>query len=421
MKSEIDLTITELGAQGDGIATTNDGPVYVPFALPGEIVRALPERSKDGRIFAQLTEIVSPSPARVMPECPHFTECGGCVLQHFASSDYTKWKCDLITTALARKGITGVNIGPMQISPPGSRRRARFSVLKRKGKVSLGFNAKRSRQIVDMQTCTVLRPRIVGVLPELKALLDATIANGDEIEVQVTDSDAGLDIWLIVDGALDLAKRERLVAFAEAQDIARISWGEPPELLAERRPPVIDYGGIKLAPPTGAFLQATVEGETSLITLICSWLRGSQAALDLYAGCGAFALSLGKHMKVHAVDIAGDHLDALDKARRFARNMREISVERRNLKRRPVLANEMKEFDALVFDPPRAGAKEQCEEIAASDLSRVVAVSCNPSTFARDAQILACAGFEMTELVPVDQFLWNPHVELAARFERRAF
>jgi 23S rRNA (uracil1939-C5)-methyltransferase len=418
MATDIEVTIASIGAQGDGIAESDAGPVYVPFALPGETVRATPEKSKDGRIFAELKSVLDPSPARIDPACPHFGKCGGCALQHFAAEDYARWKRDLITTALARKGLTDIPIADLRMSPPNSRRRASFAALKRKGKVSLGFNAKRSAQIVDMQVCNVLRPKIVEVLVDLKALLVAVMANGDRMDVQVTDSEAGLDIWLIAKGDLDLEKRETLVAFAEAQDVARMSWGEPPELVAERRPPVINYGGIKLSPPTGAFLQATAEGEAELISHVSRWLDGSQAALDLYAGCGAFALSLGRQMKVHAVDIAGDHLDALDRARRFAKGMREITLERRNLKRRPVLAQEMEKFDAVIFDPPRAGAKEQTEEIAVSHVSRVVAVSCNPSTFARDAQILHRAGFDIKELIPVDQFLWNPHVELAALFER---
>ncbi len=422
MTGEVEVTIDSLGAQGDGVGASASGTLYAPFTLPGEVVRVETETSKDGRIFGHLKEVVNPSAARIDPACRYFGECGGCALQHLDWVQYLSWKRDLILHALARKNITPGNILELQASPTASRRRAQFAARKRKGRVSLGFNARRSQRIVDLESCTVLRPAIVSMLAPMRSLLAGLMANGDSMDVQVTDSENGLDILLMGKGEPELSVREQLVEFAETLDVARITWGglagEPVELIAERRAPLISYGGVKLSPPAGAFLQATVEGEEILINLVTRWLEGCHAALDLFAGCGAFSLSLGRDMKVHAVDIAGDHLDALDHARRFAKNMREITVERRNLKRRPFLAQEMAKFDAVIFDPPRAGAREQALEIARSSVSRVVAVSCNPSTFARDAHILIEAGFNLIELVPVDQFLWNPHVELAASFVR---
>ncbi len=409
--TEREVTIAQLGTRGDGIA---DDGTYVPYALPGEHVRIAD--TDDRR--ASLKDVIMPADDRVSPPCPHFGSCGGCGLQHLDATAYRRWKHGLVETALARQGIDGVDIGPLQSSPPASRRRVRLAAWKRKGRVTLGFHISRSHRLVDLSTCLVLRPALVELLAPLHGLLGALLANGAGMDVHLTASDAGVDAWLLGSVALDLAARERLVEFAAEHDLARIAWGEPAEIVAERRAPVLQVDGIAVVPPPGAFLQATAEGEAALVACARDWLRDAAKVADLYAGCGAFALALARSASVHAVDIAGDHLDALDRARRHASDRRQIAVERRNLKRRPLLRGELAAFDAVLFDPPRAGAKEQCEEIAASSLDRVVAISCNPATFARDARILIDGGFRLREIVPVDQFPWTAHLELAARFEQ---
>ena len=413
MADPLTLNITRLGALGDGIAETQDGPVYIPFSLPGEQVQLRLEQDRP-----VIDRIVVASPDRVAPACPHFGICGGCTLQHLETASYRDWKRGLLQEALSRRGIEGVEIADIVAAPMNARRRARMAARKRKGRVSLGFNQRREHAIVDLKVCPVLRQDIVDLLPALRDLLAELMQNGQQWNIQITSSETGLDLWIIANGTPDLAARERSVDFAEQHDLARLSWGDSAEPITVRRRPAINYGKAAMQPPPGAFLQATLEGEIALISTISGWLDGARSCLDLYAGCGAFSLSLATAMKIHAVDIAGDHLDALDQARRRLNGLREITLERRNLKRRPLMAAEMKGFDALIFDPPRAGAREQAEQIAGSSVARVAAVSCNPATFARDARILIDGGFRLREVVPIDQFLWTAHLELAALFTR---
>jgi len=423
------LAVSRLGVQGDGIAETPEGPVYVDGALPGERVRARLGASRgDGRA-ARLLEVLSASPDRVTAPCPHAGECGGCRLQHLAPDAYRTWKRGLVIEALSRRGIVpepGV-VMPLVMVPRQSRRRVTLAARRLSGGVVMGFNARRSATIVDLGTCLVARPEIVALLAPLRRLLAEILAPGAGLDVAVTVLDDGIDIACYGAGAPDLATREMLAAFAGAHDLARLSWaagpGARPEPIAHRRNGVVAFNaggrGFAVAVPPGGFLQATAEGERLLQAVVGEAAGGLARVADLFAGAGTFAAPLlagGAH--VLAVDSVADGLAALDRGARRAGHGERLTTACRDLFDEPLPADDLRGFDAVVVDPPRAGAAAQTTAIAASGVPVVAAVSCNPATFARDARRLVDAGYRLERLVPVDQFLWTGHLELAAVFRR---
>ncbi len=410
-----EVEISALGARGDGIGDLDGRPVYVPYTLPGDRARIRIDGERQGAVQARLEALLAAGTDRVDAVCAHFGTCGGCLLQHVGAAAYRRWKTGLVADALARRGLGDVAVGGLVTTPPAGRRRARFAALRRAGGVVFGFNERRGRRIVDLGECHVLRPAIVDLLPPLRHLLGDLLPAGGAVDVQVTETDTGLDVWLCADRPLDLAALEALGAFAEARDLARLSWGAPsPEPVIVRRPPVVALSGVEVAIPPGAFLQASRAGETALCGLVGAALAAGRRVLDLFSGCGTFALAAPAAAWVTAVDADAGMVAALAAAARGRR----LAVECRDLRRRPSPAAELDGFDAVVFDPPRAGAREQAGAIARSRVPAVVAVSCNPATFARDARILRDGGYRLDKVTPVDQFLWSQHLELVAVFTR---
>jgi 23S rRNA (uracil1939-C5)-methyltransferase len=404
------VQIDRLGHRGDGIADTASGPIIVPGALPGEIVTIEREGEQ-----ARLLSVDTPSPRRVAPPCGLFGTCGGCAIQHLAAADYAEWKRGIAVTALAQAGIEA-EVAPLLPAQGEGRRRVVFHARRNGPEVAIGFMAARSHRLVEIEACPLLAPGLAGAASAAKALARA-LNTSKPLDIQATATTAGLDIDIRGHGEVGAGKRATLVALAGELDLARLSIHGV--ILVERRPPLVDMGGIAVQPPPGGFLQATQAGEEALAGLVVDALGKSRKAADLFAGIGPFALRIAGFASVHAVESSAAALAALDRSARFASGLRTVTTEARDLFRRPLLAQELDRFDAVVFDPPRTGAEAQVRQIAAtSTLARAVAVSCNPASFARDARILVDAGWRLGRVTPVDQFLYSSHVELVGLFDR---
>jgi len=415
------VTIDHIGAKGDGIVKAEDGVIYVPFAAPGDDVD-LKIQGRQGRI----KHIHTPSPDRTEPICGHFGRCGGCSLQHVTSDYYTVWKKKQITTALSHRGFEDVDVAEPYISPLGSRRRARFNVVGRGKNVAVvGFSERLSHNLIDVQECPVLAPEIADFIEPLRKFLGRQLDQREKMTVQVNLADNGLDVILEGRGDPDLNLRMDIAEFAQSQDLARICWFDMKlkktfhEILAERRQPFVTFSGRTVYLPPGAFLQATREAQDILTAKAIAALSEADKVVDIFCGCGTFAVSLAGKKSIHAVDGNQDMVEALTKSCNQMTDLRQFTTEVRDLFLRPLLPHELNEFDAAIIDPPRAGAREQVEEIAHSSLKKLVMISCNPATFARDARILVDAGFVMGIVHPVDQFLYSPHLEIISVFDRK--
>lgn len=406
----VQFQIERLGAQGDGVADTPGGPVFIPFTLPGERVTAAREKDR-----AELLAVLEASPARVEPACRHFTECGGCALQHLEMQVYLDWKREKIVQALASRGIDAP-VSATIACPPASRRRVVLSARRTEAGMMLGYNRAMSHRIIDIEECPISLPGIVASLGKLKALALLICNTKETFHLAVTLTASGLDV--AASGAGRLAEKARLAIsdFAIREGFARIS--SEGETLVEPKKPVVLFGEVAVTPPPGAFLQAVESAETEMALLVMDHLKRVRKALDLFAGAGAFALRLAARSEVHAVEGDQAALAALDRGFRFGEHLKRVTVEKRDLFRRPLTFKELNAYDGLVFDPPRAGAEDQCKQIARSEVPLVAAVSCNPATLARDLRILIDGGYALKTVTPVDQFLWSPHVEAVALLEK---
>lgn len=402
-----EVPIERLGHLGDGIAP---GPLYAARVLPGEVVtgRAEGDRLHDVRI-------VSPAPDRVAPPCAHYGACGGCALLHASDSFVAAWKVGVLRQALAAQGLAAPEIA-VATAPARSRRRAVLHGRRTKKGALVGFHGRGSGVLTAVPGCQVLRPELVALTPALEALVILGGSRKGLLDLAVTWTSAGADVAVRGGKPLDRALLVALAGWAETADAARLTWDD--EVIAERRPPWVAMGRAQVVPPPGAFLQAAAEGAAALVAAARAAVGEAARVVDVFAGCGTFALPLAETAEVHAVEGAAPMLAALDRGWRQARGLKRVTTEARDLFRRPLLADELSRFDAAVIDPPRAGAAAQVAEVAQSDLSRVAMISCNPVTFARDAKLLTEAGFALTALTLVDQFRWSPHIELAATLIR---
>ncbi|MBS4012041.1 MAG: class I SAM-dependent RNA methyltransferase [Roseovarius sp.] len=397
--------IIRLGHQGDGIA---EGPVYAPLTLPGEWVSG----TLNGQTLTDV-RILTPSSDRVSAPCRHFRSCGGCQVQHASDGFVASWKQEVVRAALAAHGIVA-EFQPIHISPPRSRRRATFAAKRTKKGAMAGFHARGSDVIIEVPDCHLLHPEVMRGLSVACDLAETGTSRKAALAVSVTRSLVGLDVAVTDGKPLDGPLRIALAALAERHDLARLAWDE--EVVVTRRAPVQVFGGARIVPPPGAFLQATAEGESALLAQTETILAGARRIVDLFAGCGTFALPLAQRAQVHAVEGEAEMLAALDAGRRGAAGLYPLSTEARDLFRRPLLADELARYDGAVIDPPRAGAEAQIAEIARASLPRLAYVSCNPVTFARDAKTLIAADYAMGAVRVVDQFRWSAHVELVAGF-----
>ncbi|MGE7417610.1 class I SAM-dependent RNA methyltransferase [Methylobacterium tarhaniae] len=406
------MEIARLGLRGDGV--TRDG-VVVPGALPGETVRAVPEEgTRPPR--ARLDAVLTPSADRIAPFCPYFGTCGGCAIQHLAPGAYAEWKRDLVVGALARAGIEAP-VAPLLDAHGSGRRRITLHVRAGEGGPQAGFMAARSHALVAIDHCPITEAALHRA-PEIARAVSRPLGGGGgkPLDVQVTATAGGLDVDIRGHGPASERARQSLVLLAGELDLARLSLHG--EVLIVRRPPEIPAGRSRLVPPSGGFLQATAEGEATLARLVVEGVAKAKRVVDLFSGAGAFSLALADAHTVHAVEGEEGALKALDRAFRETPGLRTITTERRDLFRRPLLAPELDRHDAIVFDPPRAGAEAQSARIAESKVPVVVGVSCDAGSFARDAALLVRGGYRLEAVTPVDQFRHSPHVEIVGVFKR---
>ena len=408
------LLIARIGHRGDGIAETPAGPLYVPYTLPGETAEVESWPGHPDR--RHLVKIDAASPERIVPVCPHFGVCGGCAVQHWETTRYRAWKHDLVVAALRQAGLDP----PVDDSVDGhgeGRRRAVFHA--RRGTrdiLEVGFSTLRAHRVVAIDRCPILAPTLDGALKAAWDLAEALQAVGKPLDIQATATDTGLDIDVRGSGALTAARSAELARVAERHRLARLT--RHGELIAQRAAPTITMGGARVALPPGAFLQATAVGEGELAKLVLQHSGEAKAVADLFAGIGPFALRLAERARVTAADSDADAIAALQRAASSTPQLKPIEARVRDLFRRPYVAAELKPFECVVFDPPRQGAQAQARELATAAVPVVVAVSCNPATFARDAAILVAGNHRLTRVTPIDQFRYSAHVEIVALLEK---
>ncbi len=398
--SEDDL-IVRVAGRGEGVTA---GGRHVALSAPGDRVAA------DGSIV--------PGPHHQTPPCRHFPACGGCQLQHLDDATYAGFIVDRISGALAAQGLSTDIRAPI-LSPPHSRRRATLHAERRGRQIALGFSEGGSHDLVDLAECTILAPALFALVAPLRKLLAGLMTGKRRVEIQLTLLDQGVDLAITGIEAAGLEAAEALSGFAARHAIARVTIdnGLGPETRWEPDAVTITLGGVAVPFPPGAFLQATHDGEAALITAVREGLGVCATVADLFAGLGTFALALTPAAKVYAAEAGRDAAMALKSAAALAG--RPVFVDHRDLYRRPLTPAEINRFDAIVLDPPRAGAREQADGLAASSVAKIIYVSCNPSTFARDAKTICEGGYALEWIQPVGQFRWSTHVELAARFRRQ--
>jgi len=403
------LQIESLGQRGEGVA---EGPIYVPYALPGETVIAEIDGDR-----GHLVDVIVPSPDRVVSFCPYYTRCGGCAVQTLAPLPYAAWKRGLLVTALQKAGVRS-EVAPLVDAHGEGRRRATFHARSDREGVHCGFMQARAHAVVDLENCPVLAQSMGAALPAARSLARRLATSGKPLDIQVTATQSGLDIDLRGHGPFAADLQQDLVRIALSLDLARLS--NHGTLVLEQRSPVHAIGNALVVPPPGAFLQATLAGEETLAARVAGALKGARRVADLFSGIGTFSLRLGETATIHAYDSDEPALQAQSKAARATLSLHRVTVATRDLFRRPLTTAELDTFDAVVFDPPRAGAEAQARTLAASAVPRIVAVSCNAQSFARDAALLAEGGYAIDSITPIDQFRHSPHLEIVGIFSRQA-
>ena len=409
------LLIARIGHRGDGIAEAPQGPLYVPYTLPGEQVEveAIPGHPDRRHLLHVATE----SAERIAPICPHFGTCGGCAMQHWQPEKYRDWKRSLVTAALALARLEAP-VGELIDAHGEGRRRAVLHA--RRGNydvLEVGFSAPRAHHVVAIDRCPILAPGLRNAIPVAWAIAEAIESARKPLDIQLTASDCGLDVDVRGSGTLNTKATATLARVAEAHKLARLT--RHGDLIAQRVAPLLKVGRANVALPPGAFLQATAAGEEALAKLVLEHVGAARHVADLFAGIGTFALRLAESARVSAADSDAGAIHALTRAAATTGGLKPVDAQTRDLFRRPFMAKELAKFQAVVFDPPRQGAEAQARQIAASEVPLVIAVSCNPATFARDARILVDGGYRLTRVTPVDQFRHSPHVEVVGRLEKR--
>ena len=409
------LVIDHVGHRGDGVAIAGGESIYVPYTIGGETVEVVPVpgHHPDRR---RLIKVEAASPARVAPFCTHFGVCGGCAIQHWDAASYQAWKRELVVKTLAQAGID-CEVTPL-IDAHGLGRR-RITLHARMGThdvLKVGFAAANSHDIVPIDRCPILDPHLDGAIEAAWAIAEPLISMGKPLDIQITATNTGLDVDVRGSGPLSTAMIARLSRIAEQHRLARLT--RHGELVLMRTPPAVSIGTAQVALPPGSFLQATVEGEERLAALVSGHCKRGKHVADLFCGVGPFALRLAAKSRITAFDSDAGAVAALQKAATSTSGLKPVKAETRDLFRRPLMPQELRDYDTVVFDPPRQGAQAQATQLAASKIPVVVSVSCNVTTFARDAKILIDGGYRIEGVTPVDQFRHTPHVELVARFRR---
>lgn len=426
---DVEGVIERMGGQGHGVLEKDGERYYVPFTVPGDRIAAKVGEGRGDGFAAQLSVLEEAGPERVDPPCPHFQSCGGCALQHWADASYRDWKREKLAAALKRRGFEAPPVGELVAVPDQSRRRAEFIARRVKDRVLQGFHEAASRKIVDLAECMVLRPALVALLPGLREALLPVLGDGWAVDVKVTDTETGADVLITGNMKVRVQERIGLSKAANAMSLARLSWRREPRGDAELlylgdKPPIVKFGAVPVILPPGGFLQATAEAEQIMAEMALAALTDAKRVADLFSGCGAFALRLaaaGKH--VLAADADRPAITALQASANGANLAGRVVAEARDLERRPLTGQELKKLDAVLLDPPRAGARAQVQQLAEAAGSRaapllIAMAACDPSSFARDARVLVDAGYRLEKAVPMDQFRWSPHLEIFSVFRR---
>ena len=408
------LTIHRLGHRGDGIADTNVGPVFVPYALPGETVTVEPVPAHPDR--RHLDHVDKPSHERAAPICKHFTHCGGCAMQHWSLAEYHLWKRGLVAEALEQVGL----IAPLEplIDAHGQGRRRAVLHARRGARdvLEVGFTAPRAHHIVAIDRCPILAPGLDGAISAAWAIAEILKPTDKPLDIQVTATDSGMDLDVRGSGPLNSRRTTALAGVAEKFRLARIT--RHGELVAQGAQPLMKIGRAQVPLPPAAFLQATAAGEAALARLVLGHVGDAKRVADLFCGIGTFALRMAERARVSAADSEASAIKALERAAANTSGLKPVACQLRDLFRRPFMAADLKGIDAVVFDPPRQGAETQARELAKSGVPVVVAVSCDAATFARDARILVDGGYKLVSVTPVDQFRYSFHVEMVGKFEK---
>lgn len=415
-----ETTVGRIGADGDGVAVLPSGEtVYLPLTLPGE--RVLPHAlSRRGEGWSGEADILDPSPERQSAPCPHFGACGGCTLQHWQDAPYAAWKSAQLTAALERAGYDAPAVGPMARTLPGQRRRVDLALLRVDGGVRVGLHRHRGTDVVDLQTCLVLEPALVGLIGVLRRVLPGVAGLRRVGSAVVNRLDSGIDILLRTDGPLVVTDRAKLTAMAAEVGACRVSWALGPGLpepACTLGPIQTNVAGVAVSPPPGAFLQASASGAAAITAAVLAGLPGKLVSkarfVELFAGCGTLTFALAEHARTIAYEGDAPSYEAL----RRAVAGRRVEAVLRDLARQPLSAKELTGAAAIILDPPYAGAAAQMAGIAASGVERVIYVSCNPGALARDGRVLHGAGYRLLTATPVDQFVWSSQVESVCVFE----
>ncbi|MEA2896960.1 MAG: rRNA (uracil1939-C5)-methyltransferase [Bradyrhizobium sp.] len=409
------LIIDHLGHRGDGVAFAGGHAVFVPYTLGGETVEADPLADHPDRRL--LLRVENASPERIAPFCRYFGACGGCAIQHWQPESYSAWKRQIVVDTLAHARIECPVDDLIDAHGAGRRRITTHARRGGDGEVHVGFAAASSHAIIDIDDCPILDPSLHGALDAARALAEVLRPTTKPLDIQVTATGGGLDVDVRGSGPLPTAMIATLSRVAEQHGLARLT--RHGELVLMRRPPVLGIGTAQVTLPPGSFLQATAAGEEALAALVLKHCKGAKHIADLFCGVGPFALRLAAKSRISAFDSDSGAVTALQKAATSTSGLKPIKTEARDLFRRPLIPRELRDFDAVAFDPPRQGAQAQVRQLAVSKIPVVVAVSCNAATFARDARILIDGGYRIESVTPVDQFRHTPHVELIARFTSR--
>jgi 23S rRNA (uracil1939-C5)-methyltransferase len=407
------LEIGDIGHRGDGLMQSPTDPIYVPFTLPGERVEVDAWPGHPDR--RRLIRIERESAERIEPVCPHFGVCGGCALQHWKTDCYRAWKRGLVAMAIGQTGLSAEVEDLIDAHGQGRRRAVLHARSGAHDVLQVGFSAPRAHHIVAIDRCPIFAPGLDGAIKACWSIAEILNPVGKPLDVQMTATEGGIDVDVRGSGALTPRRMSALAQIAETHRLARIT--RHGELIVQRVQPSLTMGRARVKIPPGAFLQATAEGEDTLAHLVIRHVGTAKTVADLFTGVGPFALRIAERARVMAIDSDEDAIAAL-KTASATEGLKPIETERRDLFRRPFLARELARFEAVVFDPPRQGAEAQAREIAASTVPTAVAVSCNWSTFARDAKILVDGGFRLGAVTPVDQFRYSQHVEIVAQFTR---
>lgn len=402
--------VDRLGQLGDGIIDTPNGEIFAPFTLPGEHIEGNVE---NGRVNSP--KIIKPVSDRIKPACKHFKSCGGCSLQHASDTVISDWKIRKTQDALSQVNLHP-EFRPIINSKAGSRRRATFAAKRTKKGALVGFHGRASDVIIEISECPISDPILLSGMPAFSQFAILGSSRKAVLRISATVSGNSLDVKIDNGKKLSATEISKFAQICNQFKILRLMWND--DVIAQSNPPSQKMGLADVIPPSGAFLQATKSGEAALIKTVLEIIGPSKRVVDLFAGCGTFALPISSKATVHALEGDVNMIAALDSGWRAAGGLHDIKSEARDLFRRPLMPDEFKKIDAIVIDPPRAGAVSQVVEIAKANVGRIAFVSCNPATFARDASILCNNGYNLDWVQVIDQFLWNPHIELVAQFTK---